>query len=390
MFYIGIDIAKRSHEVSILDDSKGILESSLKVGNTNEGTRKLLALFEKHNVLPDNCIIGMESTGHYWLVFYSFLVEKGFIVKVINPIVTDAYRNMLVRKVKNDSIDAQVIAKVLMLGEYKESPVANEEALALRQLCRFRSYEVDTCSDLKRKAIALLDQVFPEYCDLFSDIFGITSREVLTNFTTPEELSLINTRKLSNLINKASKGRFGTEKALEMKAIASKSLGIKIATDAFAFQLRQIVEQLDFIDKQVAMLDDQIAEYMKRSNSYITTIPGIGHVLGAVIVSEIADISRFSDAKKIVAYAGLDASVSKSGDFEGLNMHMSKRGSPYLRRAIFTAANVASRSDPELSKYYQSLKSRGKHHNVAVGAVARKLCYIIFAVLSENRPFEIR
>lgn len=138
------------------------------------------------------------------------------------------------------------------------------------------------------------------------------------------------------------------------------------------------------------MLDDQIAEYMKRSNSFITTIPGIGHVLGAVIVSEIADISRFSDAKKIVAFAGLVASVSKSGDFEGSNMHMSKRESPYQRRAIFTAANVASRSDPEISKYYQSLKSRGKHHNVAVGAVARKLCYIIFAVLSENRPFETR
>jgi transposase len=390
MFYIGIDIAKRFHEISILDDLKGVLEPSMKVGNTAEGFQKLVTLFEKHKVLSENCIIGMESTGHYWLVFYSFLVGRGFTVKVINPIITDAYRNMHVRKVKNDSVDAQVIAKVLMLGEYKESPVANEEALALRQLCRFRSYEVDTCSDLKRKAIALLDQIFPEYANMFSDVFGITSKEVLTNFTTPEELSQINTRKLSTLINKASKGRFGTEKALEMKAIASKSLGIRIAIDAFAFQLRQIVEQLEFIENKVADLDNQIAEYMKRSDSYITTIPGIGHVLGAVIISEIADISRFSDAKKIVAYAGLDASVNDSGDFEGSNMHMSKRGSPYLRRAIFTAASVASWCDPELSSYYQRLKARGKHHYVAVGAVARKLCYIIFAVLTENRPFESR
>lgn len=390
MFYIGIDIAKRFHEISIIDDLKGVLEPSMKVGNTAEGFQKLVTLFEKHKVLPENCIIGMESTGHYWLVFYSFLVGRGFTVKVINPIITDAYRNMHVRKVKNDSVDAQVIAKVLMLGEYKESPVANEEALALRQLCRFRSYEVDTCSDLKRKAIALLDQIFPEYANMFSDVFGITSKEVLTNFTTPEELSQINTRKLSNLINKASKGRFGTEKALEMKAIASKSLGIRIAIDAFAFQLRQIVEQLEFIENKVADLDNQIAEYMKCSDSYITTIPGIGHVLGAVIISEIADISRFSDAKKIVAYAGLDASVNDSGDFEGSNMHMSKRGSPYLRRAIFTAASVASWCDPELSSYYQRLKARGKHHYVAVGAVARKLCYIIFAVLTENRPFESR
>ena len=259
MFYIGIDISKNSHEISILDASHGIVEPSKKVANTAAGTAKLLTLFEKHQVLPDNCLIGMESTGHYWLVFYSFLVGLGFSVKVINPIVTDAYRNMLIRKVKNDSVDALVIAKVLMLGEYQESSVANEETLALRQLCRFRAYEVDTCSDLKRKAIALLDQVFPEYESLFSDTFGISSREVLSNFTTPEELSRINTRKLSNLLAKSSKGRFGVEKALELKAVASKSLGIKIATDAFAFQLRQLIDQLEFIEEQVEMLDAQIA-----------------------------------------------------------------------------------------------------------------------------------
>lgn len=390
MFYIGIDISKNSHEISILDASHGIVEPSKKVANTAAGTAKLLTLFEKHQVLPDNCLIGMESTGHYWLVFYSFLVGLGFSVKVINPIVTDAYRNMLIRKVKNDSVDALVIAKVLMLGEYQESSVANEETLALRQLCRFRAYEVDTCSDLKRKAIALFDQVFPEYESLFSDTFGISSREVLSNFTTPEELSRINTRKLSNLLAKSSKGRFGVEKALELKAVASKSLGIKIATDAFAFQLRQLIDQLEFIEEQVEMLDAQIAEYMERTNSFITTIPGIGPVIGAVIVSEIGDISRFSDGKKLVAYAGLDACVSQSGNFEGSQMHMSKRGSPYLRRAIYTAANVASWSDPNLSEYYKRLKTRGKHHNVAVGAIARKLCYIIFAVLSENRAFESR
>lgn len=390
MYYVGIDIAKRAHEISILDDSQGIVESSKKVSNTLAGTNKLLAFFEKHQVLPENCLIGMESTGHYWLVFYSFLVEQGFSVKVINPIVTDAYRKMLIRKVKNDTVDSQVIAKVLLLGEYKESPVANEEVLALRQLCRFRAYEVDVCSDLKRKAITLLDQVFPEYGHLFSDTFGVSSREILSNFNTPEELSQINTRKLSNLLSKASKGRFGLEKALEVKAVASKSLGIKIATDAFSFQLKQLIDQLDFVETQVKQLDEQIEEYMKRTNSFITTIPGIGPVLGAVITSELGNIERFSDGKKVVAYAGLDASISQSGDFDGSKMHMSKRGSPYLRRAIFTAAVVASAHDPNLSSYYQRLKARGKHHNVAVGAVARKLCYIIFAVLTENRPYEIR
>ncbi len=390
MFYVGIDIAKNSHEAAILNDSGELVGSTLKIANTTSGAQKLLNSIAKTGVPIDNTVIGMEATGHYWLAIYSFLVGQGYSVKVINPIVTDAYRNMSVRKAKTDQIDSVVIAKVLRLGEYKESPTANEQTLALRQLCRFRAYQVDLCSDLKRKSIALLDQIFPEYAKLFSDTFGVTSREVLENYSTPEELSKINTRKLTNLLDKASRGRFGKDKALQIKDVAAHSLGITFATNAFSFQLRQLLEQISFIEDQVEQLDLEIAAYMKRTDSFITTIPGIGPVLGAVILSEVGDISRFDDAKKLVAYAGIDASVSQSGNFEGTQMHMSKRGSPYLRRALYTAASVAAFHDPVLSDYYQRLKQRGKHHSVAVGAIARKLCYIIFSVLSENRPYELR
>ncbi len=390
MFYVGIDIAKNSHEAAILGDSGDLVGSTLKVANTTTGAQKLLNYLAKAGVPIDNAVIGMEATGHYWLAIYSFLVGQGYTVKVINPIVTDAYRNMSVRKAKTDQIDAVVIARVMRLGEYKESPTANEQTLALRQLCRFRAYEVDLCSDLKRKSIALLDQIFPEYAKLFSDTFGVASREVLLNYSTPEELSQINTRKLANLLDKASKGHFGKDKALQIKDAAANSLGITIATDAFAFQLRQLLEQISFIEDQVDQLDLEIAAYMKQTDSFITTIPGIGPVLGAVILSEVGDISRFEDGKKLVAYAGIDAAVSQSGNFEGTQMHMSKRGSPYLRRALYTAAGVAAFHDPELSAYYQRLRQRGKHHRVAVGAIARKLCYVIFSVLSENRPYEHR
>lgn len=236
----------------------------------------------------------------------------------------------------------------------------------------------------------MLDQVFPEYAKLFSDTFGVTSREVLLNYSTPEELSKINTKKLANLLDKTSKGRFGKDKALQIKDVAAHSFGITIATDAFAFQLRQLLEQISFIEDQVEQLDLEIAAYMRQSDSFITTIPGIGPVLGAVILSEVGDIARFDDGKKLVAYAGIDASVSQSGNFEGIQMHMSKRGSPYLRRALYTAANVAAFHDPELSAYYQRLRLRGKHHGVAVGAIARKLCYIVYGVLAENRPYEQR
>jgi len=129
--------------------------------------------------------------------------------------------------------------------------------------------------------------------------------------------------------------------------------------DAFAFQLKQILKQIEFIEGQVADIDSQIADYMERSASYITTIPGVGSVLGVVIVSEIGDVTRFSSPSKLVAYAGLDASVKQSGDFEGSQMHISKRGSPYLRRALFKAATVASCHDSALLPITRSLKHVG-------------------------------
>ena len=121
--------------------------------------------------------------------------------------------------------------------------------------------------------------------------------------------------------------------------------------------------------------------------SPITSITGIGPVLGAVILGEIGDISRFEAAAKVVAYAGIDASVSQSGEFQSTSNRMSKRGSPYLRRALYQAATVAAFHDPELIAFYQKKRAEGKHHSVCIGAVARKLCYIIFTILKENRPY---
>ena len=391
MYYIGIDIAKKAHEVCFLDQNGQVLDgNSFKIPNTLSGVDKLQKMLDKYGLTSENAQVGMEATGHYWLVLYSWLFEKGFDIKVINPIVTDALRNMRVRKVKNDRIDAEIVAKAIMLGEYQETAIADGDTLALRQLCRFRLWQVHSESDLKRKIIALLDQVFPEYTNLFSDIFGITSKELLLQYTTPEEMASLSARKLTLLLSKSSKGHFGQEKAMEIRAVAQSSMGIRIATDAFAFQIRQMVEQLEFIEEQTALLDQQIEAYMEKLDSPVTSIPGIGPVYGAVILSELGNIHRFPSAKQIVSFAGLDAQIKESGEFTGTQTHISKRGSPYLRRAIWGAAFVASWSDPQLKDYYEHLRARGKPHRVAVGAVARKLCYIIFAILSENRPYEVR
>lgn len=388
MFYCGIDIAKYKHEASVIDQAGKALLDSISFANTKEGCEKLLELFERLNVVCDDVVIGMEATGHYWLSVNAFFLELGYDVKVINPIQSEAFRRMYIRQTKNDSKDSFIIAQIMRFGQFSATKLSEETIVALRQLSRYRLALVDSCGDCKRRVIALLDQVFPEYDNLFSDTFGVASKEILLKYPTPEDMLTVSTRKLTSLLVKASKGRFSEDKARQVKTVAAGSFGVSFAKDAFAFQVRQLIEQLLFLEKQVSELEDEISLLLKQAGSYITTIPGVGDTLGAIILSEIGDINRFDASNRLVAFAGLDVRVTQSGEFMGTKQKLSKRGSPYLRRAIWLAAGRAAFCDPILSEYYQGLRARGKHHLTAVGAVSRKLCNIIYAILKENRPYE--
>jgi transposase len=233
----------------------------------------------------------------------------------------------------------------------------------------------------------LLDQVFPEYAKLFSDTFGKSSLEILKEYSTPEEFLNVDTDYLAQTLAIASKGRLGLSKAEQIQDAAANSFGIKLALDTFSFQIKQLIEQIKFIEEHIVQLEEQISILLKKLDTPIETIPGIGPVLGAIILSEIGDITRFKDASKLVAFAGIDPTVKQSGEFMGTKNKMSKRGSPYLRRAIWLAANVASFNDPVLSAYYNKKRQEGKHHFTAIGAVSRKLLYIIHAVLRSNKPY---
>lgn len=362
MFFIGIDIAKNNHEASIVDNEGKSLSKSISFSNSIRGCDRFLSFLSSFNIYPDIATIGMEATGHYWVSLYSYLINLGFTVYVINPIQSDAFRKMYIRKTKNDSKDSFIIAQIMRFGEFSSSFVADEDIMALRQLSRYRVALVDECSDWKRKCIALLDQVFPEYSKLFSDTFGATSKELLSKYPLPEDMIKVKTKTLVSLLFKTSKGRFSTDKALEIKEKAQKTFGVSFAKNAFSFQIKQIISQISFIESQIEELEVEISNLLQSTNQVITTITGIGNILGAIIIGEIGDISRFETAPQLVAYAGLDVAVKQSGEFVGTQTKISKRGSPYLRRAIWLAATVASFRDPALSQYYESLKARGKHH----------------------------
>ncbi|MBF1043786.1 MAG: IS110 family transposase [Peptostreptococcus sp.] len=387
MFYIGIDIAKKNHEASIIDSSGKSLSKSISFPNSTKGIEKFNNFIAEFGVTTNNCIVGMEATGHYWISLFSYIVDLGFTCYVINPIQSDAFRKMYVRQTKNDSVDSFIIAQIMRFGEFSISNFSDENTFALRNLTRYRFALVDECSDWKRKLVAILDQVFPEYSSLFSNIYGVSSKELLSKYPLPEDMLSIPAEELGNLLYECSKGRLGINKAEEIQSRARETFGIKFAKRSFSFQIKQIISQISFLEEQLKEIEIEISYLLEDICPIITTITGIGSVLGASIVSEIGNISRFERANQLVAYAGLDTRIKQSGDFSATNTKLSKRGSPYLRRSIWLAATVAAFKDPALSIYYQGLRARGKAHGTAIGAVARKLTNIIFAVLRDQKPY---
>jgi transposase len=391
MLYLGIDIGKNTHVASLIDDNAKLLFKAFSFGNTTEGGESLISKLASHLPSISEVEIGMEATGHYWLSLYSFLVGKGYVIHVVNPIQTDGWRKGTeIRKRKTDIIDSVLIAEFIRYGDFLETSLADENTMSLRNLTRFRHYLVASIGDLKRKAICVLDQVFPEYQSVFSNIFGQTSKELLLQLQSPDDFQSISAEKLENILKSITLKKFAKNKISTISELAAKSFGLSFCRDSFSLQLKLLLEQIKFIEAQVADVEAEIRQLLEKINSPITTIPGIGPITGATILGEIGDISRFSTPAKLVAYAGIDASVSQSGMYQSTNNKMSKRGSPYLRKALFQAALVASNCDPTFKAFYQKKRIEGKHHLTAVGAVARKLCYTIHAILKNNCPYQVQ
>ena len=387
MFYLGIDIGKNFHVASLLDERKNVIFQGFEFKNTTDDAKRLLEKLKPYPELE----IGMEATGHYWLALYSFLVKNHFVVHVVNPIQTDSWRNSTrIRPHKTDKIDSLIIADFIRYGDFSETELASEEILELRNLSRFRFSLVSQIGDLKRQTICVLDKLFPEYQSVFSDVFGKTSKEILSLFSSPADFEDIAADKLKLLLERVSLKAFAKKKLNELSSKAKNSFGISFGLESLKFQLQSLLAHISFIEEQVSRIDSKITELLEEFKSPITTIPGIGNVIGAAILSEVGDISRFSSPAKLVAYAGLDAKISQSGTSKDSTSKMTKRGSPYLRTAIFRAAFIASNSDPVFKAFYEKKKSEGKHHLTCIGAVARKLCYTIHAILSKNSPYEIQ
>nr|CDL66521.1 unnamed protein product [uncultured bacterium] len=387
MFIVGIDVAKRNHEVTVITLEGQVVCKAFHISNTCTGYNHMMERISKLTSLKGQFIFAMESTAHYWLALYTRLKKDGYQVIVLNPIQTHAMREMLIRKTKTDARDSFVIAEVIRFGRYAASDVPQEKLLALKELCRNRSYLMDLAGDLKRKMIALLDRVFPEYETQFETIFCKSSLAVLTKYPTPQKLANAHLSKLTEILRTSSNGHFGEWKAREMRELARNSFGVEDCEGVYATLILVLLEQIRTLQEKCSMLETQIEGLLQQFPTMLTTIPGIGPILAATILSEIGDISRFSSADKLAAYIGVDPSVNQSGEFVGTHAHMSKRGSPYLRRAVWMASVVAVQRDPMFQAYYEKKAAEGLRYMNIIGHVTKKMTAVIYAIMRDNKAY---
>ena len=385
MIFIGIDVAKSTHFASAVNSDGEVLVNPFKFTNDDSGFNLFYNTFKDFDL--SNCIVGLESTGIYGDNLTTFLFGKGFKIGRINPIQTDSLRSSNIRKTKNDKVDTFLVAQCLMLGHYTLITQREIELIKLKTLCRFKFDVIKSQSKAKIQLVNCLDIVFPELANFFNGHLHIKSSYVLLS-KYPTAKIIANTRidALNNLLYSASKGHFKMDKAIALKELAKNSIAMD--NPAIGMQIKMLIEQIKMLQKQIDLLDIEITNIMEELKSPISSIPGVGYWLGAIIISEIGDITRFSSATKLLAFAGLDPSVRQSGNFNATNTKISKRGSKHLRYAINRAAQLIIWNDDTFYQYYTTKLTQGKSYLNAIGHVSHKITRVIFKLLTTNTTFK--
>ena len=387
MIYVGIDVAKDKHDCFIINSDGKVLFKAFTISNNLDGFDEL---YQKILSVTDNFSnvkVGLEATGHYNYNLLGFLIDKGFPTYIINPLHTNLYRKSLsLRQTKTDKVDAHTIASMMMsdvnLKSYTDISYHNEE---LKSLTRYRFDKVKERAKLKQSVSRLVCILFPELEKLVPTLHMASVYAMLSEFPGAKQISNAHLTRLSNLLSQASKGRYGKETAIAFREAARSSIGSNMP--AKSLELKHTIKLIQELNLEIDEIETEIKRIMDEINSPILSIPGINYRMGAMIIAEIGDFSRFNSPDKILAYSGLSPSTYQSGKLESSHSHMEKRGSRYLRYALFNATKLVCKWDPTFAQYLAKKRSEGKHYNVAISHAARKLVRVIYQLEKSGQRY---
>ena len=392
MFYVGIDVSKDKSDICIKDQLGNDLIQRFKITNSKADLGHLYETIKRiKSKTPgkSDVVFGMEATGIYSLPLYSALKRDGYKVKLYNPIQTNGFRKINIRKTKTDPIDAAIIADMLRHSEPPQvSDIKDLNLYQLRELVRIRHRLIEKQTICKVQIVRNIDTIWPDYNSVMKRVLGKTSLAILKKYSVPSKVRAISFEQFYELIKKMSRSKISRKQAEEIYAHAGNVLTIPELDSVITFEIKTLISQLELYDEQIQSVEIRIDQMMKLIDSKIMSIPGIGDTLGPMILGEIGSVERFSNVKKLIAFAGLDPVVSQSGRFENRSGPISKRGSPLLRQALFLAANVARQNDDNLKRFYDKKRSEGKHHFSALNAVAAKLLRIVYWVMKNNKEYQ--
>ena len=383
---VGIDVAKDKHDCFIMNSEGEVLAKPFTIFNNKEGFDFLYKKIQSVSS-SDKIKVGLEATGHYSYNIIGFLLNKGLATFILNPLHTNLYRKSLsLRKTKTDKIDSKTIAMMLLsdvsLKSYSDISYHNED---LKSLTRYRFSKVEERAKLKTSLSRLAQILFPELEKLVPTLHMTSIYQLLEEFPSASAIASVHLTRLTNLLSKASKGHYDRETAIKIRDAAKNSIGSNMP--AKSLELKHTIKLIRALTIDIGEIEAEISKMMDKIASPITTIPGIGNNMGAMIISEIGDFSRFSSPDKILAYAGYSPSTYQSGKLDNCYAHMEKRGSRYLRYALFQATQRVCHLDSTFSAYLAKKRAEGKHYYVAISHAVKKLVRVIFHLEKTKQAF---
>lgn len=388
MIFVGIDVAKDKHDCFIISSEGEVLVDVFTISNSKEGFEHLLKTINTCTGIGGSKIkVELEATGHYSYNLLGFLLDNGLTTYVINPLHTNLYRkSQTLRKTKTDRVDARTIASMLMsdvsLKPYTNIAYHNSE---LKSLTRYRFDKVKERAALKSSVSRLVNILFPELEKLLPTLHIASSYALLSELPSAKHIADVHLTHLTNLLYTASNGRYGKDKAIQIREAARNSIGTYMS--AKTLELKHTIKLIQEFNAEISEIESSIQSIMEKIASPITTIPGISLRMGAMIIAEIGDFNNFDSPDKILVFAGLSPSTYQSGQLNNCYAHMEKRGSRYLRYALFNATKFVCNWNPLFADYLAKKRSEGKHYNVAISHAAKKLVRLIFALQKSGQPY---
>ena len=389
MIYVGIDVAKEKHDVFAMNSEGDVLIENLTIPNNISGLSFLLDSILSFDEPLFNIKVGLEATGHYSNNITNFLTSNGIHVHVINPLQTNIFRKgQSLRKTKTDKLDAKFIATMLITNNFKSYSPKDYHISELKSLVRHRFRLINERSKFKVSLSRLVTILFPELESNVSSISQSSILHLLLELPSINDISNCNLKHLTSLLEKFSRGRFLKDKAIEIRSLARNSIGT--VSKSLSLELKQVIQSILFFEEQINEIDKEIKTLIDDLDSPLMSIPGISYITTAFILAEIGDIDNFDSPAKLQAYAGLDPSTYQSGNFSSTHATMVKRGSKYLRWAILNASRLVCMNDKKFNDYKIQKLSEGKHFNVVMSHVAKKLIRVIFHLLKTNSTYQMQ